>query len=36
MHYDSVQEAYQSALQEATDQDVIYVGGSTFVVAEII
>ncbi|SHJ70780.1 bifunctional folylpolyglutamate synthase/dihydrofolate synthase [Aquimarina spongiae] len=36
VHYDSVQEAYQSALQEATDQDVIYVGGSTFVVAEII
>jgi len=35
-HYDSVQEAYQTALQEATDQDVIYVGGSTFVVAEII
>jgi dihydrofolate synthase/folylpolyglutamate synthase len=34
--YSSVREAYESALQQATDKDVIYVGGSTFVVAEII
>ncbi len=34
--YNSVKDAYESALQEATNQDVIYVGGSTFVVAEII
>ena len=32
----SVKKAYKSALQEAADMDVIYVGGSTFVVAEII
>ncbi len=34
--YNSVKDAYKAALQEATDRDVIYVGGSTFVVAEII
>ncbi|GGX34252.1 bifunctional folylpolyglutamate synthase/dihydrofolate synthase [Aquimarina muelleri] len=32
----SVKNAYKSALQMAADVDVIYVGGSTFVVAEII
>ncbi len=34
--YTSVAEAYETALQQATNQDVIYIGGSTFVVAEII
>ncbi len=35
-HYSSVKKAYKKALHGATRQDVIYVGGSTFVVAEII
>ncbi len=34
--YNSVNEAYKSALQKATKEDVIYIGGSTFVVAEIL
>lgn len=34
--YSSVVEAYKAALQQATEKDVVYVGGSTFVVAEII
>lgn len=34
--YDSVQEALSAAKQHASKLDVIYVGGSTFVVAEII
>ncbi|WP_103866543.1 folylpolyglutamate synthase/dihydrofolate synthase family protein [Aquimarina sp. I32.4] len=34
--YDSVTDAYESALQQATSNDVVYVGGSTFVVAEIL
>ncbi|RXJ44462.1 bifunctional folylpolyglutamate synthase/dihydrofolate synthase [Gelidibacter gilvus] len=34
--YNSVQEALSAAKQVATESDVIYVGGSTFVVAEII
>ncbi|TYB74386.1 bifunctional folylpolyglutamate synthase/dihydrofolate synthase [Bizionia saleffrena] len=34
--YNSVNEAYITALQNADTTDVIYVGGSTFVVAEII
>ena len=34
--FESVQMAYQEALLIANQQDVIYVGGSTFVVAEII
>lgn len=34
--FSSVPEAYQNALCNANQQDVIYVGGSTFVVAEII
>ena len=34
--YTSVQEAFKTAKQQATKSDVIYVGGSTFVVAEII
>ncbi|WP_323028379.1 folylpolyglutamate synthase/dihydrofolate synthase family protein [Gelidibacter japonicus] len=34
--YSSVQEALSVAKQQATTSDVIYVGGSTFVVAEII
>ena len=34
--YNSVSEAYEAALSEASAKDVIYVGGSTFTVAEII
>lgn len=34
--YASVKNAYQKALSNANQQDIIYVGGSTFVVAEII
>jgi len=34
--YNSVREAYKKALDRAADTDVIFVGGSTFVVAEII
>jgi dihydrofolate synthase / folylpolyglutamate synthase len=34
--YHSVSEAYQAALKEASENDFIYIGGSTFVVAEIV
>ncbi|WP_147679025.1 bifunctional folylpolyglutamate synthase/dihydrofolate synthase [Algibacter pacificus] len=34
--YNSVNEAYKMALEKATDEDFIFIGGSTFVVAEII
>ena len=34
--YNSVPEAYQTALQSALHTDFIYVGGSTFVVAEVV
>jgi dihydrofolate synthase / folylpolyglutamate synthase len=34
--YNSASEAYESALEAADTRDVIFVGGSTFVVAEII
>ena len=34
--FSSVEKAYQSALLNANQEDTIYVGGSTFVVAEII
>ena len=34
--YNSVSEAYQSALQNATESDFIYIGGSTFIVGEIL
>ena len=34
--YNSVSNAYQAAKENATDNDFIYVGGSTFVVAEIL
>lgn len=34
--YDSVSEAYAAALGKAVNADVIYIGGSTFTVAEII
>ena len=34
--YNSVSEAYQSALEQASENDFIYIGGSTFVVAEIV
>ncbi len=34
--YNSVSEAYHTALKQASTADVIYVGGSTFTVAEII
>ncbi|MGC6285973.1 MAG: bifunctional folylpolyglutamate synthase/dihydrofolate synthase, partial [Polaribacter sp.] len=32
----SVNEAYQAALKNASKKDVIYIGGSTFVVAEVV
>ncbi|MEI6575583.1 MAG: folylpolyglutamate synthase/dihydrofolate synthase family protein [Bacteroidota bacterium] len=34
--YDSVREAYKAALSAASNQDLIFIGGSTFVVAEVI
>ena len=34
--YNSVNEAYKTALNNASERDFIFVGGSTFVVAEII
>ena len=34
--YRSVKEAFQEAKQKANDRDFIYIGGSTFVVAEIL
>ncbi len=34
--YNSVSKAYESALEEALDEDLVFVGGSTFTVAEII
>ena len=34
--YDSVYEAYTDALKNASKEDVIYIGGSTFVVAEVL
>ena len=34
--YVSVEEAFEAALDSANQEDVVYVGGSTFVVAEII
>jgi len=34
--FNSVSEAYVEALKNATENDFIYVGGSTFVVAEIV
>lgn len=34
--FSSVSEAYKSALENANDKDLIFVGGSTFVVAEVI
>lgn len=34
--FSSVNKAYQTALQEARIDDVIYIGGSTFVVAEVL
>ncbi|MBE6310870.1 MAG: bifunctional folylpolyglutamate synthase/dihydrofolate synthase [Bacteroidales bacterium] len=35
-YYTSVQEAYQAALDAASDEDMIFVGGSTFVVADLL
>lgn len=34
--FNSITEAYKKALQSAEDTDLIYIGGSTFVVAEIL
>ena len=34
--YESVKNAYNNALKEANPKDVIYIGGSTFVVAEVL
>src|SRR5690606_12154497 len=36
MAYDSVNQAYKKALESAAINDFIYIGGSTFVVAEIV
>jgi dihydrofolate synthase/folylpolyglutamate synthase len=35
-HYSSVSRAYQAALKKAGDEDLVFVGGSTFVVAEVL
>ncbi len=34
--YDSVQQGYKAALKEASKDDFVFIGGSTFVVAEIL
>ncbi|UMB61832.1 bifunctional folylpolyglutamate synthase/dihydrofolate synthase [Lutibacter sp. A80] len=34
--YSSVQAAYKEALENASDNDLIFIGGSTFVVAEVV
>jgi len=34
--YSSVREAYAKALESAESDDFIYIGGSTFVVAEVV
>lgn len=34
--FDTVSDAYQAALQEAKENDLIFVGGSTFVVADLL
>jgi dihydrofolate synthase/folylpolyglutamate synthase len=34
--YSTVIEAYRKALSEAQDDDIIYVGGSTFIVADLL
>lgn len=34
--YESVKDAYEAALNKAAESDLVYVGGSTFVVAEVI
>ena len=34
--YDSVNEALRSATEDATSDDLIFVGGSSFVVAEVV
>jgi dihydrofolate synthase / folylpolyglutamate synthase len=34
--YTSVKQAYQAALETAREQDLVFVGGSTFVVAEVL
>lgn len=34
--YPTVTDAYQAAQREATDDDIIYIGGSTFVVADLL
>ncbi len=33
-HYDNVKEAFDAALADASPEDIIYVGGSTFIVAD--
>jgi dihydrofolate synthase/folylpolyglutamate synthase len=34
--YTSVSKAYKAALEKSTDKDLIFIGGSNFVVSEII
>lgn len=36
MFYDTVNEAYKAVNEEASEADVIFIGGSTFVVAEVL
>lgn len=35
-NYNSVSEAYETAKQNATEEDLVFVGGSTFTVAEVV
>lgn len=35
-HYETVKKAYRNALKAAHQEDLIYIGGSTFVVAEVL
>ena len=35
-NYSSVKNAYDAALENASEDDLIFVGGSTFVVAEVL
>jgi len=36
MTYSSVKEAYNTALENASEDDIVFIGGSTFVVAEVL
>ena len=34
--YSSIEQAFKSAIKQSNPNDVIYIGGSTFVVSEVI